>query len=70
MQNELDKFKLLNKELEMELSLVKENLENAKIQKKEYEKLKEEKERLEEELNSIKSGRIYKVISKLKSDRR
>lgn len=66
MQNELYKLKLLNKELEIELSLVKENLENAKIQKNQYEKLKQEKERLEEELNSIKNGRIYKVISKLK----
>ena len=73
-KDNINNEKILIKELELELELVKKNLQNeinkASEQQKAYireqEKLNNEKRALREELDSILYSRSYKFISKVK----
>ena len=73
-KDNINNEKILIKELELELELVKKNLqdeinkasEQEKAYIKEQEKLNNEKRALRDELDSIFHSRSYKFISKVK----
>lgn len=73
-KDNINNEKILIKELELELELVKKNLqdeinkasEQEKAYIKEQEKLNNEKRALRDELDSILYSRSYKFISKVK----
>ncbi len=73
-KDNINNEKILIKELELELELVKKNLqdeinkasEQEKAYIKEQEKLNNEKKALRDELDSILYSRSYKFISKVK----
>ena len=73
-KDNINNEKILIKELELELELVKKNLqdeinkasEQEKAYIKEQEKLNNEKRALRDELDSILYSRTYKFISKVK----
>ena len=77
-KDNINNEKILIKELELELELVKKNLqdeinkasEQEKAYIKEQEKLNNEKKALRDELDSILYSRSYKFISKVKKIKR
>lgn len=76
-KDNINNEKILIKELELELELVKKNLqdeinkasEQEKAYIKEQEKLNNEKRALRDELDSILYSRSYKFISKVKNNK-
>lgn len=70
MEADVKKLELLNKELELELELVKNNLRKIEEQRineeNKNEALSIEKQELQEKLDSILYSRSYKAICKIK----
>ncbi len=61
---ELEKYKALNKELEIENANLKKNIS------KDLKDVLEENKKIRAELEYIKTGRFYRIIKKLKSFKR
>lgn len=70
MEADINKLELLNKELELELEIVKNNLKKMEEQKINEENknkvVSAEKQKLQEKLDSILYSRSYKITQKLK----
>lgn len=58
---ELEKYKMLNKELELENKALKENMN------KDLKKLLDDNNKVRAELEYIKTGRLYRLLKKMKS---
>lgn len=58
---ELEKYKMLNKELELENKALKENMN------KDLKQLLEDNNKIRAELEYIKTGRAYRLLKKMKS---